>query len=287
MIPIFDASGNRIPFTYNGLTFNSPTSVETDKTGIVVHSIAQSLPADYISDKLQWKDGSEVYAVTKASRVIVMTGAVYGVSIGAVADYVRALCSAFDPGRISFYNDDTFLPLTYALPTADTTSYPSGAIALKVFVMPTEVPLTTTSQAGQGMANRFRLTLIAKDPRSYLQTPVTLAGAGTLTYPTAYPSYPTVTFTMSGAGNAAFTITNVSSRQVSKSLVLDLSGRSNGQAITVDFANQRVLVNGTHTQGIYVSGDWFLTEFGSNAITYTNVTNVGTRTMTVYPAFSS
>lgn len=288
MIPLFYVDGTRIPFTYNGLTFNNPTNIEDAKTGIEVHSVAQSAPADYISDKLQWRDGSEVYGVTKASRVIVMTGAVYGASIAVVADYVRALCSAFDPGRVAFNNDDPFLPLTYALPTADTTTYPSGTIALKVFVMPTEVPLTTTAQAGLGMSNRFRVTLIAKDPRSYLQTPVTRTDAGVLTYPTAYPSYPTITFSMSGAGATNWTVTNTSSRQGTKSLVLDLSGRSAGQAITVDFANQRVLVNGTHTQGIYVSGDWWQVEYGTNTLVYANLTGMGTaRTITAYPAFSS
>lgn len=286
MIAIFGADGERIPFTYNGLTFNQITNEESTKFGIAITAISQSSAADFISEKLQWRDGIDVSGVTKSSRVIVMNGYVFATGIAGIADRVAGLTAAFDPGRIAFNNDDPFLPLTFDVPTNDTTKYPTGVAPSKVFVMPTEVPIPTIAQSGQGLSGRFRLTLLAKDPRRYLQTPTTLSDAGTLTLSSAYPTYPTLTFTMSGAGNAAFTIQNVSSRQGTKSLVLDLSGRSNGQAITVDFAKRQVLVNGTNTAGIFVSGTWFLAEFGSNVITYTNTTNTGTKTLTVYPAFS-
>lgn len=287
MIAIFGTDGERIAMAYNGLTFNSISSVESVKTGIAITAVSQSSAADFISEKLQWRDGIDVSAVTRSSRIIVMNGYVYGSSNADLYDRVEALSEAFDPGRIAFDNTDPFLPLTFSVPTTDTANFPTGLAASKVFAMPTEVPIPTVAQSGNGLSARFRLTLLAKDPRRYLQTPVTLSNAGTLSVPAgAYPSYPTLTFTMSGAGHAAFTIQNVSTVQGTKSLVLDLSGRSNTQAITVDFAKRQVLVNGTNTAGIFVSGTWFLAEYGSNAITYSNTTNVGTRTLTVYPAFS-
>jgi len=272
---------------YNGLTFNSISNVESVKTGVEVTALSQSSAADFISEKLQWDDGIAVSGVTKASRVIVMNGYVRGSSNADLNDRILALASAFDPGLIKFYNADPFLPLTFSVPTTDTTNYPTGLAASKVFVLPTEVPIPTVAKSGNGLSARFRITLLAKDPRRYLQTATTLSNAGTLTVASgAYPCYPTLTFTMSGAGNAAFTIQNVSTAQGTTSLVLDLSGRSNGQAITVDFAKRQVLVGGTNTAGIFVSGTWFLAEAGSNAITYSNTTNVGTRTLTVYPSFS-
>ena len=284
---LHDSDGTKLSMAYNGLTLNSISAVETVKTGIEVTAVSQSSAADFISEKLQWRDGIDVSGVTKASRVIVMNGWARGSSNADLNDRILALATAFDPGLIKFANTDPFLPLTFSVPTTDTTNFPTGLAESKVFAMPTEVPIPTAAKSGNGLSARFRITLLAKDPRRYLQTATTLSNAGTLTVAAgAYPTYPTLTFTMSGAGNAAFTIGNVSTSQGTKSLVLDLSGRSNGQAITVDFARRQVQVNGTDTAGIFVSGTWFLVEYGSNVVTYSNTTNVGTRTLTVYPGFS-
>jgi hypothetical protein len=293
MIPIYDTDGSRLEMTYNThSTINSVSSVESVKSGIEITRIAQASAADFTSEKLQWRDGLDVSGVTKASRLIVMRGYIWGTSAANIADRIATFSGAFDPGRIAFLHpDDPFRPLDFSVPTEDTTNFPTGLAASRVYVMPTEMPVPDITKSGRGLSARFDLTLLAKDPRRYLQTATTSVdgpgdASGSITDIGTYPSYPTLTFSMSGAGSASFSVQNVSTEQGTKSLVLDLSGRSNGQAITVDFANRQVLVNGTATAGIFKSGDWFQIEYGTNTLTYANLTATGTKTMTVYPAFS-
>lgn len=290
MISIYDSSGNRLALTYNGYTLNSMSAVEGEPgmQGTEVKAIAYTSPADFISEKLQWRDGVDVNAVTRSSRMIQVNGLIRGTTRADLKDRIKAFSHAFDPGWIAYANSDPFLPLTFSVPTTDTTNFPTGLAASKVFVLPIETPMPSETHP-QSRDARFRLTLLQKDPKRYLQTPVT-HNSGTLSNPAAdTTSWPTLSFTMSGAGHASFTATRAAGAWyggAAQPLVLDLSGRSAGQVITVDFANRQVKVNGTVTAGIFVSGSWWEVEPGNQLISYTNTTNVGTRTITVYPAFS-
>lgn len=286
MISLYSDTG-RLSLAYNGYTLNSMSAVEGEPgmQGTEVKAIAYTSPADFISEKLQWRDGIAVHAVTRSSRMIQMNGFIRGTTRADLKDRILEFSHAFDPGWIAYANDDPFLPLTFDVPTADTSNFPTGLAASKVFVLPTETPMPVETHP-QSRDARFRLTLLQADPRRYLQTAVTHT-SGTLSNPAAdTTSWPTISFTMSGAGHASFTTTHGPGYQGTRALVLDLSGRSAGQVITVDFANRQVLVNGTPTAGIFVSGDWWEIEPGTNLISYTNTTGVGTRTLTTYPAFS-
>lgn len=283
MITIFSDAA-RLPISYNGYALNSVSAVESGAQGTEVWGIAYSSPIDSITEKLQWDDGIQVEGVTRSSRLIQMSGVIRGSSRADLNDRIRAFSHAFDPGWVAFVarnaGTDPFLPLTFDVPGT------SGTVPSKVMVLPTETPMPSTTSP-QSRDARFRLTLLAKEPRRLAQAPVSLTNAGTLSNPAADTwSRPTLTFTMAGAGNPAFTISCTATVQGSKSLVLDLSGRSNGQAVTVDFASRRVLVDGTPTAGIYVSGDWFVIEPGDNVVSYSNVGNSGTKVMTAYPAWS-
>lgn len=286
MIYIFSDSG-RIPMTYNGLTLNSVTDAgQSGKQGIELHAVACSPPADFISEKLQWRRGIHVAGITNSSQVIQVNGVIHGTTMADLADRVESFVHAFDPGWIAFANPtDPFLPFTFSVPTTDTTNFPTGLAASQVFAIPTERPRPVNARAS-GRSARFRLTLLQPDPTRYLTTASTTTG-GAITNIGNTTSWPTVTFTMSGAGHASFTIaTSGGTVQGSKSLVLDLSGRSTGQVITVDFDQREIFVNSTRSSGIFKSGDWFEIEPGSQTIAFSNTTNTGTKTLTWYPAYS-
>jgi len=286
VITVFDDDGNRLPLTYNGYTLNEMVSVESPAgmQGSMIAPVAYSSPVDFISEKLQWRDGIDVSAVTRSSRLIQLNGVIHGTTIADLKDRVRAFSHAFDAGWIAYANEDPFLPLAFSVPTTDTTTFPTGLVPSKVYVLPTETPMPAELRTN-GRKASFRLTLLQRDPRRFLQTSVTHT-SGTLTNPGDTTSWPIVSFSMSGAGSASFTLTNTAPVKGARSLVLDLSGRSNGEDILVDFERRQVYVDGTQTAGIFKSGDWWEVEPGTQTVSYANTSNTGTRTLTVQPAFS-
>jgi len=274
------SAGVLVPYVYNGYTLNSVTGVESGETGTRLWAINPRGAFDYISESLQWRDGMEVYQLTEVSKIIVFAGAIHGATKAAVGDTIKALANAFDPSNIAWNNDDMFLPLTFT--TVETTP-----VASKFLMVPIERPEPLLANTGLGYGARFSIPMLARDPRRYAQTAISRTGAGALTNSVGnYRSWPTITFTMSGAGNASFTVGNTGTRQGAKSIIFDLSGRVNTQAITLDFDRTRVLVDGVETQAIFKSGDWFSIEPGTNTLTFANTTNAGTITTTTNPAFS-
>jgi hypothetical protein len=293
VIHIFGSDGGLLPLVYDQLGINYTLNVMSaepgDAAGMAGTRITAAAPSsaiDYISDKFQWRDGMEVYGITKVSKIWVLNGFVHGTSPADLADRVKALAHAFDPGYIAWrYPEDPFRDLVFSVPTTDLTNHPTGYVESTYLLFPLEGPEPIVANAGLGLARRFSITLLARDPRRYLVAQ-TLANAGTFANSEAdYPTQNhTITFTMSGAGNAAFTVTNTATMHTSN-LVFDLSGLVNNDVVTIDFDRQRVLVDGVETQGIYVSGVWFQIEPGNNVIAYTNATNTGTKTLSARAAF--
>lgn len=295
MISIFDSQGNRLPLVYDpsgaNHTLNSVTQVhaEDGMQGTEVRAIASSSAIDYVSEKLQWRDGIDVTGVTRSSRVIRINGVVHGTTRGDLMDRLEALANAYDPGRLAWLHSATgpFVPLRFSVPTTDI-QFVTGLADSYVLAMPVEVPTAVIANP-QARTARFALTLLCKDPRRYLWNEGSVTGstgAGTLSNRGDYRTWPTVSFSMTGAGSATFTATCVGPVKGSRSLVLDLSGRSNGQAIVVDFDRRQVSVDGVDTPGIFVSGDWWDVEPGSNSVSFSNRTNVGPITTAFHPAYS-
>jgi hypothetical protein len=287
LITVYGNDGSRLPVAYNGYSLNVMSGVEDRPAGTRLIAAAHANAIDYISENREWTNGMEVYGITRTSRVIQLAGYIHGVSKGDLKDREEVLCNAFDPGAIAWENDDPFLlPLTFSVPTADTATFPTGYIPSKYLAVPIRMPEPIDADAS-GLSARFAIPMLLRDPRRYHATVLSRAGDGTLANTLAdYRSYATITFTMSAAGHASFTAANTATRQGALSLVLDLSGRSAAQAITVDFDRRRVLVNGTVTQAIFKSGDWWEVEPGTNTLAFTNTTGVGTITTSTYPAFS-
>jgi hypothetical protein len=124
-----------------------------------------------------------------------------------------------------------------------------------------------------GLVRPYSVQLIAFDPFAYdeavVNTSPALAG-GNVSNPGNIYTRPIIVITMSGAGNAAFTLTNSTT---GKSLVLDLTGLAAAQTITIDTARSTIVRdNGTDQYSRRVSG--FISDFwlqpGVNAIAFAN-----------------
>jgi len=72
-----------------------------------------------------------------------------------------------------------------------------------------------------------------------------------------------------GVGN--YTVSRGDAYGISKALVINLSGRSNGQVVTVDMKNQKVYVGAVET-ALYVSGDFFDLSASVSSIIYSDFT---------------
>lgn len=286
MIGRFDSSGNRLAITYNSLTLNSPTDTrEPTPQTYLVETVASQSAIDFILENKQQADGSEVYGPHKISRIISLQGRILAPSEAVLFDMIEDMATACDPALVAFKNpSDFFLALDYSTPTNDLTNYPTGLMACRYYAWPMKMPEPVMSSVAQGFGALFDLTFLMKDPRRYLQSSSSTTGTSIDNSLADYPSYPTLSFTMTGAGSATFSVRNAATTN-DTTLTLDLSGRSNNDAVVVDFANRRITVNGSVNMGLYVSGDYFLIEPGTNTLTYTNTTNTGTRTMSWRKAF--
>lgn len=289
MIPLFLADGKtRIPLLYNGLTFNQ--EVSDKKNGIFISNVRSATLIQAVQEAREFTDGMEVYPAYKRSRRILLDGEISSSTLGGLFDRIEAFAVAFDPALVSHNNPDTngFLPLDFYVPTADTTNwplvtYPNG-IPCRYYVR-AEAPFEPSATQLRGLSlDLIGYSLLAADPSRYLQSTSQLTGAGTADNTLAdYYSYPTLTIAMTGAGNAAFAIGNST---VGKTLTLNLSGLVNGDSVAIDMQARKIMVNGVSHPTLYVSGDYFWIEPGSNTITVTNTTNASP-TLTWRSAFVS
>lgn len=283
MIGILAEDGTtRTAIAYNGLALNSITintvGGKSTRSGYTVEVVAPRTAMDYISEPNQWENMLELYGLRKNSRILVLRGFVYGNTQADLYDKVKALAAATDPSRIVFQNPtDPFLALTFTTPV-------TGGQASKYLALPIRMAEPNLAVVGTGLAVPYEITFILREPKRFSQTQTTVTGATTTTSAGDDTSWPTVTFTLSGAGSATFTITNSGTYQGSKSLVLNLSGYSSG-SWTVDFKNKKIQQGTTDRYDVYASGDWFLIEPGLNTISYTNTTNTASRVLTYYPAW--
>ena len=277
--------GTRLSIVYNGLTLNNPNDTLTGANGPDTYEIDSAVGRtsfDYVSELNQQRDGIEFYTPRKVSRIITIRGTIRAPTQAKLHDKIKALANAFDPAKIAHDNDPTdtnptakFLALDFSVPTTDTTNYATGFVPSRYYALPLVTPDPVIS-ADTGFAAFFECNMLAADPRRYLQTAATaVTGNGTIDNSLGdYMSWPTLTLTMAGAGNAAFTVTNTTTLHGAKTLTLNLSGLVNTDVVVVNFERRTITVDGVDTPSIYVSGDYFhIDPVASNAIAFTNTTN--------------
>jgi len=284
MIGIFDNDGNRMPITINGLVLNDPDDAH-DNT-YEVNSIAVSTAVDTLTEARQNRDGLELYGSKKLNFLVRIDGMIRATTMGVLYDKIADLAESLDPATISYSDATALVNVEFSTPTDDFLNYPSGLISCKYLARPRTIPSPAVSQF-TGTVSPFSIELLVSDPRRYLATATTKTSTGSIDNSLAtYRSWPTLTLNMGGAGSATYAIALTTSLGT-KTLTLDLSGRSNGQVVTVDFAKKKITVGSTETPSIYVSGDfWEIMPESGMTLAASNTTNVSSFSLSWNRAFS-
>lgn len=151
-----------------------------------------------------------------------------------LSDRERAFLAAFDPDLC--YRDSPTTDGVYAFdftePTTLTGIYTNGRIPLRYYARPADKPIVDETHSEAGV-RPFQVALLCPDPRMYEQAETTLVlspgtpsgdvvNNGTVRAPLK------VTIVVSGAGNAAFTIT-----RSGVAFVIDLTGLVASDIITI------------------------------------------------------
>ena len=285
MIPAFlDSGRTRNAIAYNGLTINQRIG-GSNKDIIEVNSIRSETPVQTIRESREYESGLEVYGAFKRGKRLTLQGVIRAASHGALYDRIEEVAAAYDPDVVSRDNptDFGFLPIDFDVPTADLVNFPTGLMPCRYYARAEQAFEPPISQYA-GVAVPFIIPMLAADARRYLQSTSQITGAGAADNSIATVwSWPTLTIAMTGAGNAAFTIGNT---EAAGSLVLNLSGRSNGDSVVVDMERRSITVNGAETPSLFVSGNYWHMEPGVNTITVTNGTNASP-TLTWRSAFAN
>lgn len=284
MIGIFDDDGNRLAITVNGLELNSPSDSPDDT--YEVNTVAVSTAMDTVTEGRQTRDGLEMYTAKKLNLMVRIDGMVRANTMGKLYDKLASLAEALDGGTITYSDATALVDVTFSTPTSDYANYPNGLIACKYRARPRTIPTPSISQF-TGTVSPFTVELIIPDSRRYLAAATTVTAVGTINNALAsYRSWPTLTLNMSGAGSATYSI-ELTSSIGAKTLTLNLSGRSNGQVVTVDFAKKKITVGSTETPSIYVSGNfWEILPENSQTLAITNGSGISSFSLSFNRAFS-
>lgn len=287
--------------SYNSLSINTVTQSAGGRpsVGYVVESF-EPVPPEAVGfvEKRALQDGLDASDVYLAGRLFRLVVTAYGSSQGQLWDKAQDLFEAFHP-RIA-YDADTanlgFLAFDFSQPTADistwpTSTYPNG-IPMRYYMRPVTPPQYVVRRdadggiAASGKSKPFNITLLARDPRKYLQTETSVnlsTSTQTATYRGDYPTFPVVTFALSATGHSAFTIV-----VNSDSIVMNLTSLSSG-TIVMDFADGTIIgqasqdskwslvTNSTPTMGEVDVGSTFR---------YINPTGISSATIAYREAFA-
>lgn len=288
----FGANGARLALTFNGLTMNDPTSPANDR--IEINRIRPRVQTRTVMDERQHSDGMQVQPAYKSVTTLEVAGRILRPSRAAIFDAARLVAEKLDPALLSRNNPSTqgFLPLDGSAPTADTTNYPSGLIAKRVYARPVEpvLPVIVTGGNTGGRAQEaaafFLVNFLIRDPRVYLQAESSQSLAATSTVVSNakadYASWPTITLT---AATTAGTLQVNNTTDDRSALYIDLSGIDN-QQVVIDMENHKITVAGIRRDDRYLSGEFFELLPGSNTITVNSLTGITGMTMTWRPALA-
>lgn len=279
MIPLFLDDGTRNPFTFGGLTFNDPAADPDDI--YEVNAVVPTSAYDAAIDSSPVKDGAILVPAKRVYYLLRIDGVIRAKTIASLYDKKRALAAAIDPALASLANASTVgvTSLDFSVPTLDTANFPSGLVASRYSARARTVA-TPVDSVYQGQAAPFSLDLIVPDPRRVFQTEQSRAGAGAAVNLGDYVGPTRLSIAMAGAGSSTYKIGRTGPLSGLKELTLNLSGRINGDVVTVDMLTGAIKVNGASQQGLFVGSVaantlWEM-EPGSNTIAITNGTNATT-----------
>lgn len=308
--------GDRLPITWRGINYNAPftdaTSGEQELPyGIFAETIGFNTPINFQSemqpDIVKKGGGLEYYNPRIGSRVLNIRCFIRGRTIAEVGAWLEEIQRDFSPldlqynlagawpppgGRPKWTDpwEANFQPLLISRMndgsknTAIAAAEPDGQLDLQYAVAPLGLPdpLVAVTQTGWGAAMDLQwLLLDGGRPQARVDT--TSSGTTQADITQQYgnaPTWPQIVITMSGggAGSATFTLTQTGHDVYSPStMVLDLSGYSGTEVITVNARDRKVYVDGVLTMSIVTANPgWPLVPPTGDTATYTftNTTNV-------------
>lgn len=294
---------SRVTYGHNTFSFNEHLSTVgvadrslVQNTVVIDERVVQTAFRD-LRDPYHLTTGGALGRSHKGFTTIRMRGRILvpnASQAASAADRERALLAAFDPAlcyRDSMTSEGAY-PLSFSEPTTDTTTYPSGWIPLRYYCRPDARP-RVTEKLSDGAVRYFDLGLVAGDPRAYEQTEQTLSltpgsPTGNVVNNGTVPAPLKATITMSGAGNAAFTIT-----RSGVAFIVNLSGMVNNDIVIVLFETcgpygngKLVTKNGTSNFALKTSAasTWLDVPVGTTSFTITNTTNVTSCALAWYSA---
>lgn len=286
----YGPNATRLAFTYNGLTLNNPADPKDDTIECAVFAIDNQF--DAVTEPKVTTHGMQGFHARKVVTVIQIDGVIRAPksNFGRMMDRVMELNAAFDPVS-AFISDSAttynrgYLPFEFSIPTSDLINYPSGIITAQYYVRALKRPVARSSQF-EGSDCRFTLLLQAIDPRCYFkeQQTASRSNAGAITVdnsPATFPSWPTVTFTITGGTSGKVSITHNGTDAVTKTI--NLSGTVATNVVVVDMERHLITLNGVVDMGMDVSGFW--PELPPENTTWTIANVTGTLAATVEVAW--
>lgn len=273
--------------SYNGWTAARATAAGgRPSSGWVVKSVRPSnVQTEAYLEKRALQDGldaDDVYLGARRFSSIITT---YGSTPGDFWDNAQTLLAAFHP--VLAFDADTaakgFLPFDFSQPTGDistwpTSTYPDG-IPLRYYLRPLAPPtydLERTKMVGDALSLDFNIEMIARDPRKYLQTTVSVSMPTATTFLTGYrgdyPTWPVVTFALSATGHSAYTL-----RLNQQSIIIDLSGHTSGTFV-LDTSTRRLTRNDEAADDLITSGAYAPLEHNA-AYRHIDPTGISSATM--------
>jgi len=285
------------PIIYNGHTTagSTLTAGGVPASGTIVEriNVSEVDVAAYL-ERRALSDGMNASDVFLGGRRVVIDAAVFGTSIANGWDQLQAFQRAYHP-RIAYNADTTnlgFLAFKFRQPTTSTGIYAGGYIPLQLYLRPIS-PVqhvvdrqATAGTGGKGISFRVRATLIARDPRKYVQTATTLAittSAQTVITRGDYPTFGIVSWTQTAVGSSTFNIVLNSA-----SISINLASQSSG-SWSLDFG-KRTLKKGTTNMMSVLNTEspvWAELSPGSVDTIYSSTqTGISSLTLTHYDAYS-
>ena len=248
------------PYDFNSvLTINDPTddpddTYELNDVGVDDQFSLQSEP-------LPQQDGMQIYVPHKVRKIIRMDGIIKATTLASLEYKAMQMNRYFDPVN-AFWDDSStmavasnnkgFLAMAFSVPTTDTSHYATGLIPVVAYVRSIQRAVAVATKS-HGFSARFNLLLEMVDPRFYHSATQTVSltnGSGTAhTSATEYPTYPIITFTLTGtpsSGTAINRTSPVDENGDSPTVHLDMTATylgaaaASGDTVSIDMQNGRV-----------------------------------------------
>jgi hypothetical protein len=291
------------PFTFNcTFVMNNPNDSPDETYEIVNVAIADQFSLQ--TEPLPQSDGQQSYIPHKVRKLIHIDGVIHAKTLAKLNYMAMQMNRYLDPIN-AFWDDSAllgsnkgFLPLTFSVPTSDTTNYPSGLITVVAYVRSTQRPVQVGSKL-QGYSARFQIVFEMIDPRFYYTTAtsVTLTGSSQVhASVTEYPTFPTFSLTLSSAAQVIQLNRtsptdengNAMNVRIDPTNTLDGAAGQSGDVITFNMATGRAYNNGILRE------DWAVPGFmaywpilpGSNTFILSSSATFSAKTMSYNRAFA-